>query len=71
MRTGHGTKGTREYDWTWADVRADDSPDGHEDDGVSVLVARRHRCTGEISLYRCWAPGNITLARLVEVICRR
>jgi hypothetical protein len=43
----------REYDWAWADVRADDSPDGHEDDGVSVLVARRHRYTREISFYRC------------------
>ncbi|ARP73817.1 transposase [Streptomyces pluripotens] len=71
MRTGYGTKGTREYDWAWADVRADDSPDGHEDDGVSVLVARRHRYTGEISFYRCWAPRNVTLAQLVEVICRR
>jgi SRSO17 transposase len=70
MRTGHGTKGTREYDWAWLDVRADDTPDGHSD-GVSVLVARRHRYTGEVSFYRCWAPGNVTLAQLVEVICRR
>lgn len=70
MRTGHGTKGTREYDWAWLDVRADDTPDGHSD-GVSVLVARRHRYTGEVSLFRCWAPGNVTLAKLVEVICRR
>jgi len=70
MRTGHGAKGTREYDWAWLDVRADDTPDGHAD-GVSVLVARRHRYTGEVSFYRCWAPGNVTLAQLVEVICRR
>jgi hypothetical protein len=21
MRTGHRTKGTREYDWAWADIR--------------------------------------------------
>ncbi|QKZ15991.1 hypothetical protein HUT05_00370 [Streptomyces chartreusis] len=27
MQTGHGTKGTREYDWAWLDVRADDTPD--------------------------------------------
>ncbi|MFP8903328.1 IS701 family transposase [Streptomyces atacamensis] len=71
MRTGHGTKGTREYDWAWADVRADDTPDGYKDHGVSVLVARRHRYTRELSFYRCWAPGNVTLAQLVEVICRR
>jgi SRSO17 transposase len=44
MRTGHGTKGTREYDWAWLDVRADDTPDGHGGhDGAGVLVARRHR----------------------------
>ncbi len=71
MRTGHGTKGTREYDWAWLDVRADDAPDGHGDDGTSVLVARRHRYTGEISFFRCWSPEDVTLAHLVEVICRR
>ncbi|MFD4971290.1 IS701 family transposase, partial [Streptomyces sp. NPDC058424] len=27
--------------------------------------------TGETSLYRCWTPGDVTLAQLVEVICRR
>lgn len=52
-------------------MSADDVPDGQEDDGTSVLVARRHRCTGEISYFRCWAPGDVTLARLVEAICRR
>lgn len=70
MQTGHGTKGTREHDWAWLDIRADDTPDGHPD-GVGVLVARRHRYTGETSFYRCWSPGNVTLAGLVEVICRR
>ncbi|MFE2185567.1 hypothetical protein [Streptomyces sp. NPDC059455] len=29
MQTGHDTKGTREYDWAWLDVRADDTPSGH------------------------------------------
>ncbi len=71
MQTGHGTKGTREYDWAWLDVRADDTPNGHQDDGTSVLVARRHRYTGEISFFRCWSPEDVTLAQLVEVICRR
>ncbi|MFF3518697.1 IS701 family transposase, partial [Streptomyces sp. NPDC002573] len=71
MRAGHGTKGTREYDWAWLDVRADDTPNGHGDDGTSVLVARRHRYTGEISFFRCWSPAPVTLAQLVEVICRR
>ncbi|MET7356462.1 IS701 family transposase [Streptomyces mirabilis] len=71
MQTGHGTKGTREYDWAWLDVRADDTPNGHGDDGTSVLVARRHRYTGEISFFRCWSAEDVTLAQLVEVICRR
>ncbi|MEV8125369.1 IS701 family transposase [Streptomyces sp. NPDC085944] len=71
MRTGHGTKGTREYDWAWLGIRADDTPDGHADHGTSVLVARRHRYTGEISFFRCWSPAPVTLAQLVEVICRR
>ncbi|MET8648190.1 IS701 family transposase [Streptomyces sp. NPDC004675] len=45
--TGHGTKGTREYDWAWLDVRPDDTPDSDSDsngngngNGTSVLVAR-------------------------------
>ncbi|WUW68106.1 hypothetical protein OG255_45630 (plasmid) [Streptomyces sp. NBC_01455] len=69
-RARHGTKGTREYDWAWLDVRADDTPDGHPH-GVSTLVARRHRYTGELSFYRCWTPTDATLAELVDVICRR
>ncbi|MCX4784519.1 IS701 family transposase [Streptomyces sp. NBC_01264] len=81
-QTGHGTKGTREYDWAWLDVRPDDTPDENENEnenengagagaGTSVLVARRHRYTGEVSFFRCWAPGDVSLATLVEVICRR
>ena len=68
--TGHGTKGTREYDWAWLDIRPDDTPEG-QGDGTSVLVARRHRYTGEVSCFRCWTPGDIALGTLVEVICRR
>lgn len=47
-------------------------PDGHGDnrDGTSALVARRNRYTGEISFFRCWTPEDVTLAQLVEVICR-
>lgn len=70
--TGHGTKGTREYDWAWIDVRPDDTPAGHEHEaGTSVMVARRHRYTGEVSYFRCWAPDDVSLGTLVEVICRR
>jgi SRSO17 transposase len=73
-QTGHGTKGTREYDWAWLDVRPDDVPDENRNEkeaGTSVLVARRHRYTGEVSCFRCWAPGDVSLGTLVEVICRR
>ncbi|WP_405387781.1 IS701 family transposase [Streptomyces sp. NBC_01102] len=77
-RTGHGAKGTREYDWAWLEVRPDDTPDGNGNEnaagagaGTSVLVARRHRYTGEVSYFRCWAPGDVPLGTLVEVICRR
>lgn len=73
-QTGHGTKGTREYDWAWLDVRPDDAPaenPNEKEAGTSVLVARRHRYTGEVSYFRCWAPGDVSLGTLVEVICRR
>ncbi|MEZ3183272.1 IS701 family transposase, partial [Streptomyces pimonensis] len=71
-QTGHGTKGTREYDWAWLDVRPDDTPDKNENvAGTSVLVARRHRYTGEVSYFRCWSPGSVSLGTLVEVISRR
>ncbi|MFF7581155.1 hypothetical protein ACFZBE_40460 [Streptomyces sp. NPDC008061] len=73
-QTGHGTKGTREYDWAWLDIRPDDTPDENEKvagAGAGVLVARRHRYTGEVSFFPCWAPGAVSLATLVEVICRR
>ncbi|MER7577571.1 transposase, partial [Streptomyces sp. NPDC126514] len=77
-QTGHGTKGTREYDWAWLDVRPDDTPDENENEnetaagaGTSVPVARRHRYTGEVSYFRCWAPGDVALATLIEVISRR
>lgn len=66
-QTGHGTKGTRECDWAWLDVRPDDTPDENEKEnmaGTSVLVARRHRYTGEVSYFRCWAPSDVSLGTL-------
>ena len=48
MRTGSGTKGTRHYDWAMLQVASDDTPDGHGG-GHSVLLARRHRYTGQLS----------------------
>ncbi|MFF3518748.1 hypothetical protein [Streptomyces sp. NPDC002573] len=67
LRSGSG--GTRPQP-SGQSVRADDTPNGHGDDGTSVLVARRHRYTGEISFLRCWSPAPVTLVQLVEVICR-
>src|SRR6266567_2941210 len=66
MRTGSGTKGTRHYDWAMLEVTSDDTPDGH-DAGHSVLLARRHRYTGQLSFYRCWTPGPVPLSKLIAI----
>ncbi|MGW4995785.1 IS701 family transposase [Streptomyces mirabilis] len=72
MRTGAGHKGVRDYDWAMIEVTADDTPDGHDSEaGTSVLLVRRHRYTRTVSYYRCFAPGPVTLARLVSLVCRR
>ncbi|MGI5142778.1 IS701 family transposase [Streptomyces sp. CA-106110] len=73
MRTGHGLKGDRHYDWAWIGVLADDAPEpgNRVEDGHSVLVVRRHRFTGELSFYRCHSAIPVTLADLVHVICTR
>ncbi|MER6358967.1 IS701 family transposase [Streptomyces sp. NPDC001634] len=70
--TGDGAKGRRQYDWAWLDIRPDDTPNEAGPQGTTnVLVARRHRYTGEVSYFRCHAPGPVALATLVENICRR
>src|SRR5690349_1450113 len=45
MRTGHGTKGSRHYDWAMLEVTGDDAPGDGRDDGRSMLLVRRHRYT--------------------------
>ena len=70
MRTGSGTKGTRCYDWAMLEVTSDDTPGGHAG-GRSALLVRRHRCTGQLSYYRCWAPGPVPLSRLIAVASAR
>jgi SRSO17 transposase len=70
MRTGSGTKGTRHYDWAMLQVTSDDTPGGN-DDGHSVLLARRHRYTGQLSFYRCWTPGPAPLSRLIAIAVAR
>jgi SRSO17 transposase len=70
MRTGSGTKGTRHYDWAMLEVTSDDTPGGHNG-GHSVLLARRHRYTSQLSFYRCWTPGPVPLSRLIAItVCR-
>jgi hypothetical protein len=36
-----------------------------------VLLARRHRYTGQLSFYRCWTPGPVPLSRLIAVAVAR
>jgi SRSO17 transposase len=70
MRTGHGTKGSRHYDWAMLEVTGDDAPGGVHGTraaGRSALLVRRHRYTGTCSFYRCWTPGPVPLARLIAV----
>lgn len=69
MRTGHGTKGDRHYDWALIDVAPDDTPDGTP--GHCVLVVRRHRYTRQLSFYRCNSTTPVSLADLVDIICTR
>jgi SRSO17 transposase len=67
MRTGSGTKGARHYDWAMLEITADDTPDGQDDAGHSVLLIRRHRYTRTLSYYRCWTPASVPLPRLIAV----
>jgi SRSO17 transposase len=74
MRTGHGTKGSRHYDWAMLEVTSDDAPGDHHsnrDAGRSVLLVRRHRYTGTCSFYRCWTPGSVPLTRLIAIAVTR
>lgn len=70
MRTGHGLKGDRHYDWAMLDVHSDDTPYG-QGAGYSVVLVRRHRYTRELSFYRCHSAVPVALTTLVDVVCRR
>jgi hypothetical protein len=52
------------------EVTSDDTPDGHAD-GHSVLLTRRHRYTGQLSLYRCWTPEPVPLSKLIAIAVTR
>jgi hypothetical protein len=69
LSAGRGAKGERAYEWAWIDHTA------HRDDPLdtqcwSVLI-RRHRHTGELAFYRCYAPEPVPLRELVRVAGRR
>jgi SRSO17 transposase len=66
LRTGSGTKGVRHCDWAMLQITPDDTPEG-QDEGHSVLLIRRHRCTRTVSFYRCWTAGPVPLSRLIAV----
>jgi SRSO17 transposase len=70
MPTGTGTKGIRDYDWAMIAVTGDDTPECQEE-GHSVLLARRHRYTGVLSYYRCWTPQPVPLSRLIAAATAR
>ena len=70
MRTGSGTKGTRHYDWAMLEVTSDDTPGWHPA-GHSVLLAWRHRYTGQLSYYRCWTPMPVPLSKLIAITVAR
>lgn len=69
--TGTGGKGVRHYDWAMLAITSDDAPDDAQDFGAtqerSVLLVRRHRYIGSVSLYRCWSPRPVPVATLIHV----
>ncbi|UJW30523.1 IS701 family transposase [Saccharothrix sp. AJ9571] len=65
LPAGAGAKGHRYYDWAFADI------DTAEPDGHRWLLIRRHRTTGELAFYRCYAPEPVPLRILVQVAGRR
>jgi SRSO17 transposase len=60
---GQGSKGPRDYDWAWVGINP--AATWGEDD--RWLLIRRHRHTGELAYYLCWAPSPVPLRRLVRV----
>ena len=70
LRTGHGTKGDRHYDWAMIEILGDDTPPGQAA-GHSLLLVRRHRYTRQLSFYRCHSAAPVALGDLVNVVCTR
>jgi SRSO17 transposase len=71
LSAGRGAKGERVYEWAWIDH----TDRAHRDDPLDTqcwsLLIRRHRHTGELAFYRCYAPEPVPLRELVRVAGRR
>jgi SRSO17 transposase len=69
LSAGPGAKGQRYYDWAWVTL----TPPEHTDTDTACwwLLVRRHRDTGELAFYRCYAPELVPLRELVRVAGRR
>ena len=66
LSAGEGSKGYRYYDWGWVDIHSTVEQSEHR-----WLLIRRHRRTGEMAFYRCYAPRPVALGVLVRVAGRR
>jgi SRSO17 transposase len=60
-RAGQGAKGPGWYAWAWARI------DQSETEGYRWLLIRRNLTTGELALYRCYAPTAKPLMALVKI----
>jgi SRSO17 transposase len=71
LSAGAGAKGQRYYDWA---LITHSDPAGRADPADAQcwwLLVRRHRDTGELAFYRCYAPEVVPLRELVRVAGRR
>ena len=73
LSAGVGAKGHRYYDWAWITLTSDHTTDTDTDTDTACwwLLVRRHRTTGELAFYRCYAPQIVPLRELVRVAGRR
>jgi SRSO17 transposase len=71
LSAGQGAKGERYYDWAWIDHTDRAHRDDPLDSQCWSLLIRRHRHTGELAFYRCYAPEPVPLRELVRVAGRR
>jgi SRSO17 transposase len=75
VSAGTGAKGERFYDWAWIQHHDHAAHLTHRDNPLDTqhrwLLIRRHRDTGELAFYRCYAPDAVPLRELVRVAGRR